>query len=118
MEAKERGSGCKGLGRNKRNPGHHIYILAKGQQVDLVKRLVKLPHLMLLPNRSLKTHTYRHMSTVRSITACHAAHYHAIFASLLKRRTPTGGKGGLRTDTSRRRNHRLRARYKPQGFES
>jgi hypothetical protein len=52
------------------------------------------------------------------VTVCHAAHYHAIFASLLKRCTPTGGKGGLQTDTSRQRNHGLRARYEPRGFES
>jgi hypothetical protein len=101
MEAKERGSGYKGLGRNKQNPRHHIYTSTEGQRADPAKRQVKLPHLMLLPNHPLETHAYRHVSTVRSITACHAAHYHAVFASLLKRRTPTGGKEGLRTDTSR-----------------
>jgi hypothetical protein len=113
MEAKERGSGCKGLGRNKRNPGHRIYTPAEGQRVDPAKRQVKLPHLMFLPNRSLETRAYRHVSTVHSITACHAAHYRADFASLLKRRTPMGEKEGLRMDTSKRRNHGLRARYKP-----
>jgi hypothetical protein len=88
MDSKERGSGCKGLGRNKRNHGHRIYTLAEGQWVDPAKRQVNLLHLMLLPNRSLKTCTYRHVSIVRSITAYHAAHYRAVFASLLNRCTP------------------------------
>jgi hypothetical protein len=40
---------------------------------------------MPLPNHSLKTRTCRHVSTVRSLTACHAAHYHAVFASVIPR---------------------------------
>jgi hypothetical protein len=118
MEAKERECGRKGLGRNTRKPRLHIYTPVQGQQADPAKRQVKFPYLMLLPNRSLETRTYRHVSTVCSLTACHAAHYRAIFTSLLKRRTPTGGKGGLQMDTSKRKNYGLQARYKPRGLKS
>jgi hypothetical protein len=89
------------------SPGLHIYTPVEDQRADPAKRQVKFPHLMLLPNRSLETHVYRHVSIVRSLTARHAAYYHAVFASLLKRRTPTGGKEGSHTDASRRRNHGL-----------
>jgi hypothetical protein len=69
--------------------------------VDPAKRKVKFLYLMLSPNHSLETRACRHVSTICSITACHAAHYRTVFTSLLKRRTPTGGKGGLPMDTSR-----------------
>jgi hypothetical protein len=101
MEAKERGGGCKGLGRNKQNPGLHIYPPAEGQRADPVKRQVKFLHLMPLPNRSLETHMHRHVSAIRSPTTCHAAHYHAISTFSLKRRTPMGGKESSQTDTSK-----------------
>jgi hypothetical protein len=83
-----------------------------------MKRQVKFPHLMPLPNLSLETRTHRHVSAVRLLTACHVAHYHVVSASSLKRRTLIGGKEGSQTDTSRRRNHGLQAHFKPRGFES
>jgi hypothetical protein len=89
------------------SPRLRIYTPIEDQWVDPTKRQVKFPHLMLLPNHSLETRAYRHVSTVCSLTARHATHYRTIFASLLKRRTPTGGKEGSQTDASRRRNHGL-----------
>jgi hypothetical protein len=56
MEAKGRKCNRQGLGRNTRNPGLYIYTLVEGKRTDPAKRQVKFPHLMLLPNRSLKTH--------------------------------------------------------------
>jgi hypothetical protein len=92
MEAKKRGGSCKRLGRNKRNPGLRVYTPAEGQRVDPVKRQVKFPHLMPLPNRSLETRMHMHVSAVRSPTAYHTAHYHAVSTSPLKRRTPAAGR--------------------------
>jgi hypothetical protein len=77
-----------------------------------MKRQVKFLHSMPLPNRSLKTRMYVYVSVVRSLTAYHAAYYHAVSASSLKRRTPTGEKEGSQTNTSKRRNHGLRAHFK------
>jgi hypothetical protein len=95
------------------------YLYPGGRQTDgSGKEASKVSVLMLLPNRSLKTHMYRNVSTVRSLTASHAAHYHVVFASLLKGCTPTGGKEGSWMDASRRRNYGFRARYKPRGLES
>jgi hypothetical protein len=83
-----------------------------------MKRQVQFPHSMPLPNRSFKIRTHGHVSAVRSLTACHAAHYHAVSTSSLKRRTPMGGEEELQMDPSRQRSHRLRAHFKSRGFES
>jgi hypothetical protein len=101
MEAKERGDSCKRLGGNKRNPGLRIYTPTEGQWADPAKRQVKFPHLMPLPNCSLETCMHRHVSAIRSPTACHAAHYHTVSTSSLKKCTPTGGEENSQMDTSR-----------------
>jgi hypothetical protein len=67
------------------------------QRADPMKRQEQFLHSIPLPNRSLEIRTHMHVSAVRSLTAYHVAHYH----------TPTGGKEGSQTDTSRRRNHGL-----------
>jgi hypothetical protein len=107
MEARGEEGYCKGLRRNKWNLGLRIYTPIEDQRTDPTKRQEQFPHSMPLPNCSLEIHTYRHVSAIHSLTAYHAAHYHAVSASSLKRCTPTGGKEGSRTDTSRRRNHGL-----------
>jgi hypothetical protein len=118
MEAKEGEHSCRGLGRNKRNLGLRIYTPAEDQRADPMKRQVQFSHSMPLPNCSLKICTHRHVSAIRSVTAYHATHYHAISASSLKGCTPTGGREGSQMDTSRRRNYGLRAHFESRGFES
>jgi hypothetical protein len=78
MEAKEGEHSCKGLGRKNLNLGLRIYTPVEDQWTDLTKRQVQFSHLMPLPNRSLETRMHRCVSAIRSLTACHATHYHAV----------------------------------------